>query len=304
MAAAGFSLILRSVLFLSPTRWSARVCQLVRFTALWPVFWAKAYGPLRLTRSILMQKRASLSSGKAVRVDDISSQVLEALLWRAVQKLKGASERRYLGYSKESIETWLKNVVVLLPKKVGIERMEGQTRGLCVQSVVAKWCCGYIDHFVGHPDEDFSKGRKSYFWVRRGRSATEISTAMGFLASAGEVIKHSKSVKRFGCVGSCVLQKKIGFYNGKVHIITQVDFATQYTRAFLFFDCLLHFCYKSIFLSLDKRFSIPHMIPRMSGEVIWWSLWLLVMCSRLLTSLFAACLFFHHAKPWTSLYIA
>ena len=30
----------------------------------------------------------------------------------------------------------------------------------------------------------------------------------------GEVIKHSKSVKRFGCVGSCVLQKN-GFYNGK-----------------------------------------------------------------------------------------
>ena len=41
-----------------------------------------------------------------------------------------------------------------------------------------------------------------------------------------------------------------------------MDFATKYTRAILFFECLLHLCYKSIFLSLDTCFPIPHMLPR------------------------------------------
>ena len=61
-------------------------------------------------------------------------------------------------------------------------------------------------------------------------------------------------MKRFGCVGSCALLKN-GFYNRKVHIIRKVDFATKYTRACLFFDCLLHLRYTSIFSELG------HMLP-------------------------------------------
>ena len=52
-----------------------------------------------------------------------------------------------------------------------------------------------------------------------------------FLATRGEVIKHTKSVKRFVCVGSCVLQKNSFLQWKSTHKITKVDFATKYTRA-------------------------------------------------------------------------
>ena len=47
----------------------------------------------------------------------------------------------YLSCNKESIETWLRNVIVLIPKKVCIERLEGQTRGICVPECVC-WPSG------------------------------------------------------------------------------------------------------------------------------------------------------------------
>ena len=50
---------------------------------------------------------------------------------------------RYLGLNKEEIETWLRNIV-LLPKKRIIDRLERETRGICIQSVLAKWYCGCL----------------------------------------------------------------------------------------------------------------------------------------------------------------
>ena len=83
----------------------------------------------RLTMSVVMQSRASFSNGKAARVDGISAEVLKTLPWRALQKIKNAFD----------LETCLRNIIVLKPKKKMIDRLEGQTRGICVQSVLAKW---------------------------------------------------------------------------------------------------------------------------------------------------------------------
>ena len=55
---------------------------------------------------------------------------------------------RYKGQNKEDIETWLRNIIVLIPKKKVIDRLDGQTRGICVQSVPAKWYCGCLTIFT------------------------------------------------------------------------------------------------------------------------------------------------------------
>ena len=39
---------------------------------------------------------------------------------------------------------WLRNVTHLIPKKKVIEKLEGQTRGIRVQSVLAKCYCGCL----------------------------------------------------------------------------------------------------------------------------------------------------------------
>ena len=95
----------------------------------------------KLTMSVIMQSRASFSNGKAVGLDGISAEILKSIPWRALQKIKKAPERRYIGEDEEEIETWLRNIVVLIPKKKVIDRLEGQTRGICVRSVLAKWYC-------------------------------------------------------------------------------------------------------------------------------------------------------------------
>ena len=98
----------------------------------------------RLTMSVLMQSRASFSNGKPVGVDGISSEMLKTLPWRALQKIKNAFELMYKVQSKVDVETWLRNIIVLIPKKKVIDRPDGQTRGICVQSVLAKWYCGCL----------------------------------------------------------------------------------------------------------------------------------------------------------------
>ena len=72
---------------------------------------------LRQTVSTSMQSRASCANGKVVGVDGISSEVLKALSWRAVQKNKTAFERRYLGFDRGNLETWIWDVIVPIPKK-------------------------------------------------------------------------------------------------------------------------------------------------------------------------------------------
>ena len=88
-----------------------------------------------------MQSRASFSNGKAVGVDGISAEILRSISWRALQKNKKVFERRYTGEDKEKIETWLRNIIVLFRKKMVYDRFEGQTRGICVHSVLARWYC-------------------------------------------------------------------------------------------------------------------------------------------------------------------
>ena len=58
----------------------------------------------KLTMSVLMHSRASFTDGKALGVDDISSEKLTALLYGSVQKIKTACEL-YNGCNKENIET-------------------------------------------------------------------------------------------------------------------------------------------------------------------------------------------------------
>ena len=50
-----------------------------------------------------------------------------------VQKIKFAFERRFVGYDRGDTVTLIRNVVVL--------KLDGQTRGICIRSVLAKWCC-------------------------------------------------------------------------------------------------------------------------------------------------------------------
>ena len=73
--------------------------------------------------SIIMQSRASFSNGKEVGVDGISAEILKSTPWRALPIIKQEFERRYIGEDKEEVETWLRNIIVLIPEKKVIERL-------------------------------------------------------------------------------------------------------------------------------------------------------------------------------------
>ena len=78
--------------------------------------------------------RAELLSqmGSRWRIDDISAEILKSVPWEALQKIRNAFEMRYLAQNKEEIETWLRNTIVLFPKKKTMNMLEGQTTGICV----------------------------------------------------------------------------------------------------------------------------------------------------------------------------
>ena len=74
-------------------------------------------------------------------------------------------------------------------KKKVIDRLEGQTRGICVQSVLAKWYCGCLTILLEMELRNVEKRDKSCgdihtFGFEEGRSATEISTAIRLMAAA------------------------------------------------------------------------------------------------------------------------
>ena len=79
---------------------------------------------------------------------------------------------------------WLKNnIIVLIPKKKIINKLEGQTRGICVQSVLAKWYCGCLTILLEMELRQVERKKKNWnethkFGFEEGRSATEISTAI------------------------------------------------------------------------------------------------------------------------------
>ena len=83
----------------------------------------------------------------------------------------------------------MRSIIVLVPKKKVIDRLEGQTRCICVQSVLAKWYCGCLTILlemelrnVGKKDKSWDETHTSGF--EECRSATEISTAIRLLAAA------------------------------------------------------------------------------------------------------------------------
>ena len=144
-----------------------------------------------LTMSVVMQIRASFSNGKAVGVDGISAVILINFPRRSLQKIGNAFELRCKRKNKEDIETWLRNIIVLIPEKKVIERLEGQTRGICVQSVLAKWYCGCLPILMEM--EMKNVGRRDNGWENlhtfgfvEGRSATEIHTAIRLMAAAAQ----------------------------------------------------------------------------------------------------------------------
>ena len=139
--------------------------------------------------SVIMKSRASFSDGKAVGVDRISAEILKSIPWRALQKIEKAFEMRYTGENKEEIETWLRNIIVFIPKKKVIDKLEGQTRGICVQSVLAKWYCVCLTFLFDMDLRNVDKRDKKWdevhtFGFEEGRSATAISTAIRLLAAA------------------------------------------------------------------------------------------------------------------------
>ena len=71
----------------------------------------------RLKMSILMQSAPSLSNDTAVDVDEISAEILKKLLCRALQKSKNAFKLIYAEQNKVDIETWLRCIFFLIPKK-------------------------------------------------------------------------------------------------------------------------------------------------------------------------------------------
>ena len=59
---------------------------------------------------------------------------------------------------------------MLIPKKKVIDRLDGQTRGICVQSVLAKWYCGCLAILLEMELRNVEKrdkklGRSAYFWI-------------------------------------------------------------------------------------------------------------------------------------------
>ena len=129
--------------------------------------------------SLLMQSRASYSNGKAVGIDGISAEVLKSIPCRVLQKSSKAFEMRYLRQNKEEIESWLGTS----------SRLEGQTRGIWVQGVLAKWYCGCFSTLLEMELRKFGKRDISWGSVHtlgfeEGRSSTEISTSIRLVAAA------------------------------------------------------------------------------------------------------------------------
>ena len=127
----------------------------------------------RLTMSVVKQSRASFSYRKAAGIDGISAEILQSIPWRALQKISKAFKMWFIGRNNEGIETWLRNIIILIPKKTTIDRLEGQTRGICAQSVLAKWYCGCLTILLEMELRNVEKrdelGRHPYFWLRRGQ---------------------------------------------------------------------------------------------------------------------------------------
>ena len=46
------------------------------------------------------------------------------------------------GIDNQPVESWQKNVIILLPKLAKpVTQLQGPTRGIRLQSTLARWCC-------------------------------------------------------------------------------------------------------------------------------------------------------------------
>ena len=52
--------------------------------------------------------------------------------------------RKNMGHETGEIETWLRNIIVLLPKIRTPITLQGQTRAICMQSTLDKWYYGCL----------------------------------------------------------------------------------------------------------------------------------------------------------------
>ena len=87
------------------------------------------------------------------------------------------------------------SIIVRIPKKKVIDKLEGQKRGICVQSVLAKWYCGCLAILVEIELRNVKKRDTTWDEVHtvgfeEGRSATEIYTTIRLMA-AGRLLRES-----------------------------------------------------------------------------------------------------------------
>ena len=73
-----------------------------------------------------------------------------------------------------------------------IDRLEGQTRGICAQSVLAKWYCGCLTILLEmelwiRREKDKNLDELHSLGFEEGRSATEISASIRLMAAAARV---------------------------------------------------------------------------------------------------------------------
>ena len=80
------------------------------------------------------------------------------------------------------VETWIKDIIVLILEKRAIEKLEGQTRGMCIQSLLAQWYCGCLRRTYKMNER---VQNVHTFGFEEGSSATEITMTIPLLAAAG-----------------------------------------------------------------------------------------------------------------------
>ena len=79
---------------------------------------------------------------------------------------------------------------MLLPQRKTIKQEEGQSRGICIQSVLAKWCCRWLTILMDMELRNVDKindeiQRIHTLGYKEGRNATNSSSAIRLLATAG-----------------------------------------------------------------------------------------------------------------------
>ena len=97
-----------------------------------------------LDMSAVCEVRARMVAGKAGGHGRGVHELLKALSWTSVACIKRAFVKRFRSHDPTPIASWSHNLLVLLPKTPALKELETQTRGITLQSVVAKWYLGAL----------------------------------------------------------------------------------------------------------------------------------------------------------------